>query len=202
MSLYYIEAVVQDQVVIYHLDATTRVKLSLPSKVTSNRLESGDEVVDHIINLPAKVSFSGVISDVKSLSNKNNLNAEDYINGLMKIRQRKQTFSLILPDGKIRLDGCAFESLDIDQDNKHGSVTTPNGGINSSFNISFSAKQIRIASAAYNTILPEQAVSDQNTDEENSSDNTKDMSESDKLRAEIAAREALGKAQVKAAVEG
>jgi hypothetical protein len=142
MSIYYI---IDEDGVIYALDATTQVAYTETGVATDNVIESGDSASDHFVNKPLTISFQGVISDTKSVSSSeiNSKTPEDYINGLRSLKQSKRFVSFFYGEKLGRISNCLITQLLITQNRRNGSFN----GIDS-FSIKCSLKQVRIAQRA------------------------------------------------------
>lgn len=166
MSVYYIEAKVKDSIVLYTLDATTDIAYSLVSSISSHPVEEGSNISDNIFNQNKTVSFSGYISDVKSITNQTNMPTKDYIEGLEKIRDEKILFILYFSSNLAPLTNCFFESVDIEQGGDTGSIETDTFLINS-YKVKLAIKQLRLVDAAVKSIITSDELANQTTTEEN-----------------------------------
>lgn len=133
--------------VIYELDSTTEISLSLSGKTTDFPLESGESVSDHYINQNNTISFSGTITDIKTVEMFLDpsgqpwyKSTDEYINGLRDIKKAGEPFSIHFFNKIEPLDNCVFENLTIEQNQSRGS----SGDVNS-YRISFTAKQVKFA---------------------------------------------------------
>lgn len=166
MSVYYIEAKVDSATVLYTLDATTDIAYSLVSSISSHPVENGSNISDNIFNQNKTVSFSGFISDVKSITNQTNMPTKDYIEGLEKIRDEKILFTLYFSSNLAPLPNCFFESVDIEQGGDQGSIETDTSLINS-FKVKLAIKQLRLVDAAVKSTITSDELANQTTTEEN-----------------------------------
>ena len=64
MANFYLQPV-NDPTILYELHATTDIKASFQSTVTTYPIETGSDVSDNVVMSPATVSFTGVLTDVK-----------------------------------------------------------------------------------------------------------------------------------------
>lgn len=156
MGIYYIKTADNRY---FELDSTTDMTVSMPGRATDFPLEDGESASDHYINESIVVSFSGIVSDVKSISSKGLIGDDstkrlkgtsDYIKGLEAVKKTKQPFTVFYSPNLDPITNCVFESLDITQNATHGTRGT---GC-SSYEISFTAKQIRIGEQAQMTSMP------------------------------------------------
>lgn len=128
------------------LDATDSISYELPVQTTNYAVEDGSDISDNIALRPRTVSFTGIITDVKSAQEKANLSTFEYISGLEAIRDKRELFKIYFSSDLPPLENVFFQSLRISQDNTNGTLRTPDGdrfGL-SSFKISFTVKEIRI----------------------------------------------------------
>lgn len=150
MSIYYILATIDEEDVVYMLDATESVEHTLPGQSTNYAIEDGSDISDNIALRPRTISFSGVISDIKTRSSSAYLNSHDYIQALEDLRGNKELFSIYYTADHPPLLNVFFESLKISQDNTNGTLITPEResyGV-SSFKVSFTVKEFRISTRA------------------------------------------------------
>lgn len=155
MSIYYI---LTKDGSTYSLDSTSEVKVSYQSKVSDFPIEDGSVVSDHTQKQPTSISFTGIVSDIKAATNLDARTTEDFIQGLLNLRDRKEVFTLHIGSGGSAeqfsnfqaIDNCLFEALDITQDQQNGWAY----GLNS-YKVSWSAKQIILANKAKITSEPD-----------------------------------------------
>jgi len=187
MGIYYIKT---SDNRYFELDSTTDMTVSMPGRATDFPLEDGESASDHYINESIVVSFSGIVSDVKSISSKGLIGDDstkrlkgtsDYIKGLEAVKKTKQPFTVFYSPNLDPITNCVFESLDITQNATHGT----RGAGCSSYEISFTAKQIRIGEQAQMTSMPlpasdvEKSLSNKTV----SSGSTQQLTEAEKISA-------------------
>lgn len=68
MSLFFISAIIDGVDTRFILDATTKIQVVEPGKLTKFPVQDGATVSDNYVNDNVKISFSGKVSDVKSIS--------------------------------------------------------------------------------------------------------------------------------------
>lgn len=134
MATYYI---VTQAGVIYTLDSTTDVSLTLGAKLSTKTISSGKSASDNYVLANDSVSFTGRISDIKSLKNPEKMSTEDYIQGLKDIRDKKQQFTTYFSDNQPPLKNSFFTKLDF----KQNKTTGNSRGINS-YTVSLSIQNI------------------------------------------------------------
>ena len=155
MSIYYILAEIDGVDTTYVLDATEAVEHTLPVQSSSYASEDGSDISDNIALKPRTVSFSGVISDIKTTNSSAYLNTHDYIQGLEDLRWNKELFTIYFTADQPPLLNVFFESLKISQDSSNGTLVTPQGdnyGV-SSFKVSFTVKEFRFSSKAVLSVI-------------------------------------------------
>ena len=161
MSIYYLEFQKGLDVYIFSLDCTREVSLSDDGNVTSYPIESGSAVSDHYVNDNIYVTMSGVISDVKSGITRSTLlglrSTEEFIADLRKLKKEAIPFKIHLGANLGIIDNCVFQSLTIKQNKQHGTLVR-NGRVISSFEISFTAKQIRNGFKAREIVVTDEVI--------------------------------------------
>jgi len=198
MGIYYIKTADGSY---FEMDATTDMTISYPGRATDFPLEDGESASDHYINENTRITFSGVITDIKSAQGKANprVKATDsYINGLKKAKDKKLPFTVFYAEKLEPITNCVFESLEISQDNKNGT-----SGPVSSYKINFTAKQIRFGKAATNTTVTAPVVADASvekaaSDKSDSSGNTLSTTENESGKTRLEVLEAKTAAEEKA----
>ena len=150
MSVYYLLAEINGDTVIYTMDATENIEYTLPVQSTNYSVEDGSDVSDNIALRPRTVSFSGVISDVKTSNSTAYLSTQEYIKALEFLRLNKDLFTIYFAADLPPMDNVFFESLKISQDKTNGTMEVPEAetyGI-SSFKVSFTVKELRFSAKA------------------------------------------------------
>lgn len=170
MTVYYITP--QDSDDIIALDATSTVQVNETGKSTSLPLETGEEVTDHYINGNTKISMSGVISSLKSSSNKENKSPEDYIRDIRELKKSGKPFSVFFSDKLNPLTNCVFESISFSQSIRNGTT-----GNSSSYKVSFTVKEIRIVKAAQVVVQRDARVVDSLSDKKKSGKSSQEASD-------------------------
>lgn len=139
-------------------DATTAVTRSANDKITTNIIETGAEVADHYILVGQTISFSGVISDIKSIRGANDKSTAEWLSALSRLRLSKQPFDVICGDiadvyniggaGNFNvIRDCLFSSFSATQTKQNG-VTNQRV---KSYQVSFTTKELRFGSRAEET---------------------------------------------------
>lgn len=142
MSLYYITVKESKGEVVYTLDSTTEVSVSMTNRITSHPVASGRTTTDNVRSENDSISFVGYISDVKSLSNSNNKSVEEYVNGLIKVKENATRFKTHFSTKVKPWYPCVIESLEISQEQGNGSVVRGDTSIDS-YKIQITIKKIR-----------------------------------------------------------
>ena len=166
---------------IYALDSTKNIRFCASGDASDSPVESGDSVQDNYVNKNDVVSFRGVVSSIKSLGNAANKSPDDYVNGLLAIKRNRELFSVQWHPG-FKLDNCVFTSLEIEQDRDHGYNEAT--GIKS-FEVCFTAKQIRFVSRARITTAPAAGFVDAFQDKATGTASTFDMEGGELSRADL-----------------
>jgi hypothetical protein len=111
-----------------NMDATLTAKRNLPSSSTEFPVESGGFAADNIVNEGEVINFSGVITDVKSISGIENPSTSDFIKLIEKIRNNKELVSVnvglsndtISSNSFKTITGCVLLNADFLQDVENG----------------------------------------------------------------------------------
>ena len=137
MSTFYIKT--KDNIV-YELTATTDVAFQHRSTVTKFPVESGVEVSDHTTVENSTFTLNGVITDVVRLDQFSvDKGVKDYIQGLDKLRNSKQFFTVFL-DNKLKpFKNCLFTGLSYSKTQAEGL---------SGWRVSLSIEQVIVADKA------------------------------------------------------
>lgn len=181
MSIFFISADVDGSNFKYMLDSTSKVQVDDTGKLTTHPIQTGAQVSDHYVNNNVRISFSGVVSDIKAVNNpafrgrddeaadstttarnqsttvldtdnsKIAATAQSYVQGLQDIKNRKIPFSIDVGNIGVFVN-CMFTALSIRQTSKNGTAQGPGGDLDS-FIISFSAEQIRFGDRAVVDII-------------------------------------------------
>lgn len=157
MGQYYITT---SKGITYELDATTAMGYGLQGQTTDSPIESGESISDHYVHSPSIVNFTGIISDMKSLGSSNNKTTKEFIEGLIALKNSKVPFSITISETLTRINNCVFTSLNITNNEDNGIYVGVGGVTTSSYQINFSAKQIRIAKSARITRVPQPDLKD------------------------------------------
>lgn len=152
MSIFYIEAKVGGNKVLYTMDSVSSLTYSLPVNISQYPVEDGSTYSDNISLQGETVAISGIITDVKSVTSGSDLSTKQYIEGLQSVRKRKQLFNIYFAKELPPLKNVFFETLDISQQSGNGTVISGSRSV-SSFSISFTVKQLRIAAKAKETTI-------------------------------------------------
>lgn len=155
MAFFFIS--LQDGTVL-QMDSTSEVMRSISGTVTTHPIESGDTVADHYINDQQTVSFSGVITDVKALSNPQNLEStDDFLTKIQDLKESAELFDVYSGDittTKNIVKNCLFTSISIRQDKERGIAKRRI----KSYAINFSVVQVKLAELAQNATLKAPAI--------------------------------------------
>lgn len=183
MTLYYIEYGTTEERKLFSFDATTEMNLSESGSATSYRVENGRAISDHYSNNNVTISFSGRVSDVKSIRRQNDENnsfntTQRFITELRALKQSGAPFKVYAGANVGGLDNCVFESLDIRQDTSNGTRVAEGGKEVSSFRMSFTAVQIRFASRAQVTKQPDPIIEKTTQEEQPASSQVKEVNPS------------------------
>lgn len=123
---------------ILELDATDKVKVSFPAQVTRHPVEDGANISDHYIRENITANFSGIITDVKSVNDSENLSVEQYLKALQKIRRESELFTLTYDPAQDPIPNSVFVSFDFNKDNTLGCA----------YRVNFTTQQVQITETA------------------------------------------------------
>lgn len=170
--------------IMYQLDATTDIRYTTSGKLTTNPIEAGRNVSDHYIQNQDTVTFSGVLTRVKSKgrSSLHIKSPSNYIGSLQFLKNNAVPFTLTLfqeptlggfGDSKnvIKpLTNCIFEELNIRKQAGAGS---------SDLLVDFKAVQASFADQATVTLqpTPDPAFANDASIQENASGTTQALSD-------------------------
>lgn len=135
MLLFYIETQRNE---ILALDVTEQIDYTLPSKITSNPVETGSVVSENIVLENPSVLFRGVISDVNT-----SRSTTDFIKRIEALRAARELFTVYLLGGQKALKNCFFKNVRFNQDNTFASVATQRG-VKSAYQVEFSFEQLNV----------------------------------------------------------
>jgi hypothetical protein len=130
-----------------NMDATLTVSRTLTSGVTDFPVEDGGFASDNIVNKGDVLTFSGVITDIKSLGGSDNGSTISYIRQIESIRNNKQLVTInVGTDGTSfnTITGCVLTNVSFRQDAENGISSRSI----SSYKVSLTFKKIRIISSA------------------------------------------------------
>ncbi len=158
---------------IYKLDSTREIKATHSGVLSMSPVQDGSPVSDHYFNQNKTLSFSGRISSVKSFQNPDNLTPKDYIEGLLRLKENIEPFTVTYSDTLDSLTNCVFTSLVITQNSVVGNAFPD---VNA-FDVTFTVKQIRFGTAAVITNQRADSIFNSWGREEESSETTEEVTE-------------------------
>ena len=190
MATYYIKRSDTDE--IYALDSTTEVSVQLSGTVTDFPIEDGSSVQDNYVNKNTTSSFNGSISTSKSLSNKDNLSPDDYMEALQKMKKEKVLFSVYWHSTQPPLVNCIFSTLTFTQDSVRGHV---NSSVNS-MGVSFTVQEIRLVDLTELGVVSSEKFADKTATTTEGDSSTEDL-DSDKPEEGLSAKAVRLKSELK-----
>lgn len=157
MAIFYLQ--VDDQ--IWEMDSTSSVTESRRGSLSSSRVEDGGVSSDNYVTDPVEINFSGVITDIKSLSVEGDQprSTRDYLAQLKQVWLNKTPIRVSHNAESPLLDNCYFTSFSSSQNPRNG-VNTSSGTPLSSFKVSFSLQQVRTAKRAVEVSAPSKELTD------------------------------------------
>lgn len=185
MATFYIDS---PEYGILELTSTATVKVVDTTTPTKHKLESGEEIADHLVNNNREISFNGLISDIRKItvglsdargSTSTSSSASDpvsqYIDTLYRIRDRKLKFNVIYDSRFPSASNCVVTSI-----TKERNAATGKG-----YDITLAIEQLRFGSAANITVERDNQANPDTTQEVTNTDgsNTEDAGPSLSLAA-------------------
>lgn len=122
MGIYYF---LSDDGDSFELDCTENFKLSESGRLTTYTVQSGAKYSDHYVKENSKLSYSGILTDLKTTSSgAATKSSDDFIGGLIKLMEAATPFTVYWRDtgaisGTFRSD-CMIESFTVEQDASYG----------------------------------------------------------------------------------
>lgn len=121
MATFYIQDSIEG---ILELTSTATINISESSSLTKHKVEDGFNVSDNITTQNVKINFSGLISDIRSLSLVGidqdpqaqpigNRGVKKFIDALRRIKEARSTFNVVYDTRLGVLENCVLTSLDI-----------------------------------------------------------------------------------------
>lgn len=156
MATYYISVDIDNENVIYALDATTNISVTSTGELSRHRLEDGNMASDNYRSEPNTISISGVISDVfvgNNISQADRKTTKEYIEGLKKVKDSATPFTVHYASDLTPVYPCFFSKFSFSQGRENGfyGVSSTGQHINS-YQISADIVQTRIGQAATFTV--------------------------------------------------
>lgn len=145
MGIYYL---LTDDGGVFEMDATVSFNLSEAGRLTSYTVEDGATLSDHYVNENSRITMSGVITDLKSVSSPIGVKSTDeYIGGLLAAKNSSKPLIVYWRGsgalaGTFRKD-CLIERISFDQNTSAGV-----SGEYYTYEVSIELSQIRKAQAA------------------------------------------------------
>lgn len=163
---------------VLELTATTEIQVTDGATITRHTLEDGSEIADHIVNENSKISFTGVISDIKRITSgdravslssdvefrdKDQLNVQEWIELLSQIRRSKERFSVVYDSRLGVIPDCVLTSV----------TKSRNSSTGTGYNINIAFEQIRVVARATTSVRRDDQLSpDESQDKSNSQDSS------------------------------
>lgn len=174
MTVFFIE----HRLALLEMNSTTSISVNLPSSAPKHRMEDGRSVSDNIDNENKEISFSGLITNIKSLRISDGLplkpteqyteiqtslrSPADYVLLLEAIRDTKEPFIVHWDELLPAAENCVFTNISLSRDKNTGR----------GFRINLSFQQLRFTSRALLTEVISQRDPDKNQSKTESSGNS------------------------------
>lgn len=178
MATFYIQDPIEG---ILELTSTASITVTESSSTTKFKVEDGFNISDNITTENIKISFSGVISDVRSLSLVGNdqdpqaqpfgnRGVKNFIDSIRRIKESKSVFNVVYDTRLGVIDNCVLTSLVISKDAKLGL----------GYSVELAFEQIRVSSRGVIRVeLTQQANPDLTQEKKSGGDNSTEKGEDD-----------------------
>lgn len=113
----------------FELDATETIQISETSELTSNPIQDGRQVSDHVITNNSIITFSGKISSVKSVAFRSKPDfdtPEDFIRELRRLRKSGDPVTVFVTDEVDPYQNCVVKGLELSQESGRGTFKVIN----------------------------------------------------------------------------
>ncbi len=168
MSIFYIVTNSGDT---YSLDCTESFEFTQAGSLTEFTIESGAKVSDHYVNENKEFTLTGIITDLKSSSSFNPLSTDEYIAGLLAIKDSREPFQLFYRGESERLDqsfdNVVFTNIRFSNDKDFGYSKGYYA-----YKVTLSMKQIIYANKATITVAQVPKIKDSTTAKKSSNAST------------------------------
>lgn len=173
---------------ILELTVTTSISVANDSEVTQHPLENGDEITDNVVNKNKQITFSGMISDIRSYKGNafgvniplvssilpqefTGLSVDKYLQEMDALKDSKELFTIIF-DTRIYgkgLSNCLFNTFTYEKE----------VGIGSAYMVTIGVTQVRIGSGL-DFFVNGRQVNPSVTDPEGTGSNTSTVNDPDR----------------------
>lgn len=164
MSAFYLEAGGE----LYAMNATEKISRRVTGSLSNSLVEDGRYSSDNYLVKQTILSFSGIITDIKSFDDNTNRTCEGYLNGLKRHMQNKTPISVHYSNIQPPDANCFFTSFSHSQDKENG-----NSGTLNSFKVNFTLQKIRLAKGARVVPKPSAILAEKVSRKENKNSTTK-----------------------------
>lgn len=159
---------------LYALTVTTDVDLNYSGTPTKNAVEAGFNATDHYMKDNVKITFNGMLSNIKNLTLPSDMsrNVEDNITAITGLWESAGLFTVYV-EGRV-FENCLFTTLSFSK----------KSGIGTSYAANWGIEQVRVSERAELVSIPEQSPETQQQHESLSSSgdsNTKEEEDSSLL---------------------
>jgi hypothetical protein len=164
--------------VYFKLDGTTKISVTESARVTSHPTYDRKTVSDNYIVDNAKASFTGVITDIKTVSSLNKMGTSEYLSKLKASIGRRTAFDFKYDLAAEEEDNWFITELTHDQDQIIGVAGEgADNKIIQAFTISMSLERITQATAITSDVIVPKAYSDSLAKKDSSSKTTKQFND-------------------------
>lgn len=132
---------------VFEMDATVSHNYSLTGKPTEYAVEDGSKSSDHYNKDLIKLTYSGVVSDVKYLSGVElSQDVVDFEEGIVALRDSGKFFACNFSEDQKLVKNCLFNNLQVSRSPEHGKYA---------ISVSFTASQVRVANVSKVVTTPQ-----------------------------------------------
>ncbi len=168
MSIFYIVTNSGDT---YSLDCTESFEFSQAGSLTEFAIESGAKVSDHYVNENKEFTLTGIITDLKTSSSFNKRSTDEYMAGLLTLKDNREPFRLFYRGESERLDqsfdNVVFTNIRFTNDKDFGYFKG-----SYAYRVTLSMKQIIYANKATISIAQVPKIKDSTTAKKSSNAST------------------------------
>lgn len=111
----------------YEMDSTESASITEQTALTENPIQTGAVVADHSVRGNSIISFSGVISSVKSIAfrtKRRTDSVEEFIKSIRELRSNGSIVTVFVTQEVSPFNNCIITSIEFSQGSNRGTFTT------------------------------------------------------------------------------